>query len=338
MKSLVCSVAICTATILIATTVEPVMAGKLKFINFDVAGALRGTYPTALNDNNIVVGYSEDNSFRISGFLRSQDGSLVSFDAPAAMQTYPISINANDEVAGYFVDGSYVTHGFIREPDGTVTVVDFPESTSTYLYGMNNGGEIVGETENPGYHGFLKKRDGKFKAFDVPNAATAATVINDAGIIAGRYCTMSCWTSTFSGFVRTSNGTISTFTVVGGEKWTLPLGLNRPGTTVGVGVDVNGTREGFIRQPEGQITIDSNCGFSGINNKGWIVGSSTLDTYYHGCLRGPDGGETFFDDPKAGTEELQGTSPAGINNNLYVIGYYQDSGFDIHGFLVRLRN
>ncbi len=324
---------ISTSALLLVSSFVPALAGNLKFINFDVPGA-SVVDVTGISDDNTVTGYYEDHNFVVHGFVRSSGGAIVSFDPPNSSGTYTGAINASDEVIGYFYDASDTAHGYVREPDGTIAAFDFPKGDATYAFGINNKGEITGEFQDPAYGAFLRRRSGRFKKFGVRDAGNEGVIVNDSGAIAGRYCTASCWTSS-GAFLRTSDGTITTFSV-SGEQITLPFGLNKSGLIAGTALDSSFVREGFLREPDGQITTDSQCGFTAVNNKGWVVGTSTFDSFYHGCVRAPDGTETFFDDPNAGTGNLQGTHSAGINDTRYVAGDYQDSNGNFHGFLVHL--
>jgi hypothetical protein len=323
----------CTA-LLIIFMAGSASAGKHKFINFDAPGA-RHTYAVGINDNNTVAGYFESQDQFNHGFIRVSDGAITTFDGPNAVNTWVTAINDADEIVGYFSDASDVFHGFVREPDGTIAVADFPNADLTFANGINKKGDITGEFDDPKIHGFLRKRSGKFRQFNVPGAGTAGMVINDDGAIAGKYCTTSCF-GAFGAFVRTPNGAISTFSVSGAQG-TLPFGLNKSGLIAGSSFDSSHVETGFLRTPDGQITTTSECAYTGLTNRGWAVGSVRPARVYHGCLRTPDGTVTTFDDPDAGTGDLQGTSPFGINERLYVAGDYQDSDGNLHGFMVHLR-
>jgi hypothetical protein len=76
---------------------------------------------------------------------------------------------------------------------------------------------------------------------------------------------------------------------------------------------------------------------SGINPQGTITGSIN-DGYEvnHGFVRTPDGTITLFDAPDAGTGVNQGTLPIGVNPAGVIAGWYRDSNGLSHGFL-RLR-
>ena len=131
-------------------------------------------------------------------------------------------------------------------------------------------------------------------SFTVPVAGgrdTKALGINDNGQTVGTYVDASL---TLLGFVRSSDGTLTSFQCV-------PGGLRQPGNA---------------------------ANFLGINNQGQIAGDYTDNSgNSHGLIRATDGTLTSFDVPVAGAM----TFVRGINNLGQIVGYYSKSG--LHGFL-----
>jgi hypothetical protein len=71
-----------------------------------------------------------------------------------------------------------------------------------------------------------------------------------------------------------------------------------------------------------------------INGEGEIGGNfQDANNVLHGFVRAPDGAITVFDAPGAGAGVLQGTFPLGINSKGAVTGYYIDANGVGHGFL-----
>jgi len=118
---------------------------------------------------------------------------------------------------------------------------------------------------------------------------TQANAINDSGVVVGD-------DGYGRGFVRTPDGTLTTFKAEDSYSYT---------------------------------TAES------INNSGVITGSylvnSTLVT--HGFVRDSDGTITDFDVPGAGNGQYQGTFAQSINAQGVITGYYIDQSGHVHGYL-----
>jgi predicted membrane protein len=151
------------------------------------------------------------------------------------------------------------------------------------------------------------------------------------------------------GFVRTADGTITTFDVrgagTGPDEGTLPGGvdcLNPAGTIVGYYVDASDVSHGFVRAADGTITTFDAPGAgtdefegtipAGINPAGVIAGEYIdMDFVYHGFVRAANGTITTFDAP--GAEGSVGTIPNNINAAGAITGVYFDASFRQHGFV-----
>jgi hypothetical protein len=180
---------------------------------------------------------------------------------------------------------------------------------------------------------------GAFKTFDVPGSGTSAnqgtfpSSIASDGTITGSYVDTNF---TGHGFLRTSNGAITTFDVPGAVNGTFPSSINPGDVITGNFVDANFVAHGFVRSGSGAFTtfdapgaVNGTGGF-GINPAGAVVGFF-LDANFlpHGFLRAMDGALTTFDAPGA----VNGTQPAGINPQGTVIGIFTDASSVNHGFL-----
>ena len=213
---------------------------------------------------------------------------FTTFDAPGAgtgpfQGTLPQAINPAGAIAGLYLDASSLYHGFLRDPDGALTTIDVPGAHQTFPYSINPAGAIAGYYGVAGViHGFLRAPNGTLTTFDAPGAGTGfaqgtlALNINPAGEIAGDYNDNS---NVFHGFVRAPDGTITTF--------------DAPGAGTGSG------------QGTFTTTVD------GLNPAG-VISGATLDNsnVYHGFVRAPNGTITIFDVPGAGTGPFQGTDVA----------------------------
>ena len=150
-----------------------------------------GTAIYGINANGAVAGTQNE-----SGFLRTPDGTITTFDAPGAKHgTLARAININDAIAGTYQDANGASHGFVRNPDGTITAFDAPGASLNYSEGtfpvdINGSGTVTGfyyDDQNR-MHGFVRTTDGTITAIDIENAAlTEAQSINSKGAIAGGY-------------------------------------------------------------------------------------------------------------------------------------------------------
>ncbi|MCD2342186.1 hypothetical protein LRH25_17760 [Ideonella azotifigens] len=135
----------------------------------EVPGAVM-TRVDALNNLDTVVGsYDHDPDqygiLTTSGFLWTEAGGVVPFDAPGAVGlTIPWGLNKAGTAVGVYIDADSVYHGFVRGAGGTVTTLDYPGSPYTQLMDINDSGDIVGFYQDPVDYiirGFLY-RAGKF--------------------------------------------------------------------------------------------------------------------------------------------------------------------------------
>jgi hypothetical protein len=194
------------------------------------------------------------------------------------------------------------------------------------------------------------KAVGTFITFDAPGAGTGSSQgtfpssINPAGAITGYD-----YDANFlgHGFLRSSNGTFTTFDVPGLTS-TFPSSISQAGAITGsyaYNNDVNSVGHGFLRASNGTlITFDAPGAGTGIlqgtypssiNPEGRITG-----TYYdannmaHGFLRDRNGTMITFDAPGACTTcYFQGTQAVGINPEGAIAGMYTDANNGTHGLL-----
>jgi uncharacterized membrane protein len=186
-----------------------------------------------------------------------------------------------------------------------------------------------------------------FIEFDVPGSTcqaaffrcTTPIAINPARTVTGFYADAN---QAFHGFVRASDGTITTFDPPGSLNTSI-VAINPAGAITGSYCDT-ATCHGFVRAPNGTIIPfdppgsvltsldsggDTNTG-GGINPAGAITGSY-FDVNFagHGFLRAPEGTFVSFDAPGG----VNGTVPGAINPAGAITGIYFDVNGATHGFL-----
>lgn len=138
----------------------------------------------------------------------------------------------------------------------------------------------------------------KFINFDVPGAAATFPLdISDNNDVTGDYKDPS---NIDHGFIRTSNGTITTVDVPGASS-TEGAGINGNGEVVGTYYDSSSVSHGFVRAPDGTITTFDPQGSTGtfaygINGKGQVTGGFfDSNGLAHGYLRKASGKFIVFD-------------------------------------------
>ena len=270
-------------------------AGGGSITEFDVSGAgtsgHRGTIPISINSGVITGTYVTGSASTTSvyhGFVRAANGTITTFDAPAAgtddkQGTRPVAINSQGAITGVYSDANDQKHGFVRNPDGSITApIDDPNGAlGTYPTSIDAAGDITGTYEDASglFHGFVLPAGGTITSFDAPGASTkggtgkglggvigtVAMSINTAGTIAGFYVDPN---GVFHGFLRNANGTFvdpldapNAGTTAAQIQGTVALGINDSGNVSGVYADTNEVVHGFVLVPNTgglQVTCQAN--------------------------------------------------------------------------------
>ena len=317
------------------------------FTTFDIPGA-PGLIPTAINSAGAITGYYFDAGGLIHSFLRTPEGTVITFDPPGATcststsNTCSVSydINSAGVVAGTYQDASGNGHGFLRDPSGAFTIIDAPGSiNATDVKGISPAGTFTGGYWGPGflYHGYVQRSNRIFTTFDPSGSTyTQADRINPAGVVTGVYQDVD---GLLHGFVRYPDGKTETYDApVPGFVLTSPTTtINAEGVVAGsyCGDASCNSVHGFVRTHDGQFTtIDApgnNYGTvaAGINSSGTIAGYYTLADFSatHGFVRTGDGQFHTFDPPGS-----FGTVTTAISNSGVITGWYCDAT-SCHGFV-----
>lgn len=278
---------------------------------------------------------------------------FTTIDFPDSISTLALDINAAGDIVGRYMSADGNTHGFWRSKRGTFATVDFPGAVFTVAAGTNARGDIVGQYRLPtdgrrARHGFLLRK-GVFRTIDPPGAAfTNALGINSEGEIVGRYCT------TVAVPCTTESGNIHGFLLAEGEFTTIDFPgaigtsawkINPQGDIVGVYRGGDDENHVFVLTGDGFTTVDLPPGTAipqengGINSRGDIVSAycdsapcTGTSTDFHGFLlsRG-----TFISVDVPGA---RATAVFGINPRGDLVGLYDDTSGNRHGFLLRRRS
>ncbi len=237
---------------------------------------------------------------------------IVEFDAPGAgtvqyAGTEAVAINSRGVTTGYVIDNGYGTHGFLRYPSGAITVFDAPGSDpvvgGTYPLSINTRGTAVGVAidTHAVVHGFLRDAGGAFTVFDAP------------GVNPG----------------------------VGNYLGTQPQAINARGEVVGLYEGADFVAHGFLRAPDGKITIfddpaegvGNNQGTwaYSINDAGTIAGAVTDPSGgSHGFIRSIKGAYTQYEFPG---ESSAAYNSALINNQGVTAGFYATPTGFVSGYV-----
>jgi hypothetical protein len=253
---------------------------------------------------------------------------IITFDAPGAGT------------------GAYQGTGCFAYTDCSVLINNFGAITGYYLDANNV------------FHGFLRSPEGKFTNFEAPGSdtnpndfnGTLPNAINDAGAITGAYYDLN---SVGHGFLRSPDGTFTTFDAPGSVGYTNPVAISLESDIVGYYGDENGQARAFLRRSDGSFATWSGpdaCtgapagGFCGgtaafnINIFGTVAGGfGDQNLVSHVLIRTPAGKLQTYSVPSAGTGSGQGTGCPGCSRGLNLFGaiasYYIDGNNVVHGFL-----
>jgi hypothetical protein len=250
-----------------------------------------------------------------------QAATYTTIAPPGARWTVPAAINRDGVIAGYYYGGA-----FVRSPDGTYSTFNFPNTYATYVTGLNDKGSVVGwyiDANLKADHAFIRKANGHISTIDLGNGNhTHIWAIDRFGDTCGDFKDAQ---GNEHGFVRTPDGTITTFDPAGSIA-TFSMGINSSGAIAGFFYDGHNDH-GFVRAPDGTITVFDPprsilTVVFGINDKGAIVGGEDTDDFRTSDFVRDVAGQFTLFDPSAGDVYTDDTTGAGITNNGTVAGWY----------------
>lgn len=301
------------------------------FVTFDAKDAgtmmLQGTVATAINASGVIAGIYITMPNVAHGFVRASNGTITEFDAPNAgtglnQGTFPTSIDAAGDIAGFYSDATVAYRGFVRSgANGMITEFDFPGAPTATAH-----------------------------------RGTSPTGIDAAGDVSGFYRGID---DVAHGFLRTSNGTFTSFDVAAAGtsalQGTFPFSINSSGTITGLYRDASSVNHGFVGPAAGPFTTFDAPGAAGsssgitkkllccggtfalnIDAAGDVAGIYTdKNVVGHGFVRAANGTFTApIDAPESiTTATFPGTLVDGINASGVVLGDYQDASGALHGFV-----
>jgi hypothetical protein len=118
-----------------------------RYMPINVRGASSVTV-AAINNRGDVAGFETNSAGHADGFLKLNNGFLITLDVPGASMTQALGVNDGDVVVGAYQVGhgrTAGTHGFIWAPEFGFQTVNEPNGIGgTTVNGINNHGRLVG--------------------------------------------------------------------------------------------------------------------------------------------------------------------------------------------------
>jgi hypothetical protein len=318
------------------TLLAAVPADAVNYTSFEVTGAAE-TFGGAIDAAGDIAGTWYDSGQVPHGFLRTANGTLVSFDPPGSNGTTVYGMNDHRWVVGSFTDAAGI-HGFVRNADGAITVYDAPGGNGdTEIYGINNKNAFTGSYSATGGEefGFIVNKKGTFTSFGAPDGGPYinSRTINAKQATAGDYVDAG---GAFHAFIRLADGSTTSFDVPGADE-PVAFHITGAGATAGTAwrYPDSSSGHGYLRHADGTIeTFQVVNGYEtdgyGLNAHGVMCGVYYgADGNYHGYIRNKKGVITTFDaGPIVGYTVCQA-----INNSGEATGYYYDQQNIAHGYL-----
>lgn len=293
-----------------------------------------------LSANRVAADFAFDN---IDGPIHSEGG----FNLRA--------INNHGTALGTAFDASFNLRGFTRSADGVFSEFTLPNGSAgerfqTTLGAINDNDVVAAFLPTfPGVHGnpLLLFRNGVVDA-TIPLPPEFGTTIvrglNNAGVLAGTVNDLEARKPL--GFIRDAAGNFTKFAVNPTTIFTEVEGINNAGVVIGNFSILNNFTQGFVRTPDGTITLLPNpvqiggqtvftIFYSAINDAGVTVGTfqdSNPTPGFFGFVRDPQGNFTLVQNPA--TPASGGLT--GINNHGTVTASFGSGGGLPRGFVAEL--
>jgi probable HAF family extracellular repeat protein len=258
--------------------------------------------------------------------LALAQGTYTQIDYPGAIYTEGAGIDAAGDIVGTYIDTSNNYHGFLLSK-GAYSTIDYPDGGNTYPLGVNDNGQIVGNVGGETVGFFYDEQTQTFTTLSDPRgSATQVLCINNYGIIGGGAFT----NSTVYGFAIVG----STYRVILPPSASLSnvIGITDSGELI---VDAN-TPAGinlvfsYANGSYTQMHIPSKPNLEPIGANpqgtaivGWYNPSSTVSAGF------------LYRQNVFTTLEFPGSTVTyayGVNKNGEVVGMFEDSKGNYHGY------
>ena len=218
------------------------------------------------------------------------DGEFSTYDVTDSISIGFYGLNNSGQTVGFYQDMNEVSHGVVVQ-NGELTQFDFPGAAETEIFGVSAAGQLIGDVfdDAGAIHGFVGDEQ-----FDVPGAViTYADDMNVAGTLVGSYVDAD---GVYHGYMRTADGSYTTFEVPGGIsnlEYLFVNAINDAGVIVFRAKKVDDVERSYILRPDSQPTELRVPGSvvtvaRDIDTEGAIVGYyDTIDGRRHGFIAKP---------------------------------------------------
>ncbi len=283
------------------------------------------SYAQGINASGQVVGYSTTTNNYTHGFLYA-NGSMQDIGTLGGNASYALGINIKGQVVGQADTGAHIGHAFLYE-NGSMRDIGTLLASPNGARSINAIGQIAGAFANPPYGwGAFLYSNGSIQDIGSLTGHTHdsyAYGINDSGQVVGYY------TSDYGqGAFLFANGVLQDLGNWGGNN-NAAYAINNSGQVVGE-AQTNTDDEAFLYS--NGFMQNLGIGLSdalGINNNGWIVGSTGAAFLY---LSGQ-----MYDLNKRLVNSNSGwtlTSATAINDAGQIVGYGVNPVGQSHAFLL----
>lgn len=244
-------------------------------------------FPTAISADGVVTGTYGQVSPTGGGFVRAADGAITTFSV--GQFTNVNNANPKGWIVGWYQSQNVAYQPFLRDPSGATMEFSVAHAKQGAIPTVVNRSRTIAAIAkiSGGERGFFRPAHGTATLFGGTHRYVFVTGINDAGTITGSFDD-----GNPVAFVRTSDGTLTTFAGPKGTTGTNAYAINNSGTVVGTFVDGSRNMHGFFRTADGTFTPFDLKGSGGtdiraINDKGAIAGSTWIDGHVFGFAGKP---------------------------------------------------
>ncbi|MBV9832391.1 MAG: hypothetical protein JOZ82_12430, partial [Marmoricola sp.] len=145
-----------------------------------------GTSLTAVNDDGMAIGYSDDTDNGYAIAWTATDGVTKILSPQGGGATTAQAVNASGQVVGNYNDGMGHARPFVWTKDGGTQDLGFVNAQNAFPVGENDAGQIIVETDSGASHNGFVGTPGHWTQIVAPDQSTQVEVeaINAGGDVA----------------------------------------------------------------------------------------------------------------------------------------------------------
>ena len=245
---------------------------------------------TSTNDHGDYAGNARGSAEEKAVGFTLIGGEFTTYDVPDSLSIGFYGLNNAGKTVGFYQDMNEVSHGVVVQ-HGALTQFDFPGAAETEIFGVSAAGQLIGDVfdDAGAIHGFVGDEQ-----FDVPGAMiTYADDMNVSGTLVGSFVDAD---GVYHGYMRTADGSYTTFDVPGGVsnlEYLFVNAISDTGVIVFRAKNADDVERSYILRPDSQptellvpgsvVTVARD-----IDTEGAIVGYyDTMDGRRHGFIARP---------------------------------------------------